>query len=333
MMTSVLAATSAGDPAPSAPARISGAIASWRRANTVTLCPPFNRFRAIGAPIAPSPITPTCAISSLCSLFALRCSLFDSSFSFFVFRSQLPPLAPAPPLPLPRGIPSRRRRSCSPASAGWCARRQRRRGRTVARGSTATTAGTAVSKNAYPPRDHGSCSQLTDDHAISSLFFKLSQDSSRAMREGPSASSIARVAALAPPPASSVRMRSALLLVSVPNRADRKRGSESSRRAPPAPWCAIELQRGFRRGSIPDCCHCLPLNLGKIRLELNVAQRRRRQRADEVIEPRLVYAPIRFERGRDAVSRLSHASKDRPQLERGIPAPLRELQEDDRCRR
>ena len=63
-----------------------------------------------------------------------------------------------------------------------------------------------MSKNAYPPRDHGSCSQLTDDHAITSLFFKLSQDSSRAIREGPSASSIARVAALAPPPASSVRM-------------------------------------------------------------------------------------------------------------------------------
>ena len=176
------------------------------------------------------------------------CSLRFSRLASLALSSSAlrPPLALAPPLPLRRAIPSPRRRSCSPASAGSCARRQRRCGRTVARGSSASDGGNCVSKNAYPPRDHGSCSQLTDDHAISSLFFKLSQDSSRTMREGPSASSIARVAALAPPPASSVRIDPALLLVSVPNGADRKRGAESLEACPA---CATARDRTAARFS------------------------------------------------------------------------------------
>ena len=47
------------------------------------------------------------------------------------------------------------------------------------------------------------------------------------------------------------------------------------------------------------------------------AQRRRRQCADEVIEPRLVHPPVRFQRSRDASSRLSCASENRSQLEAG----------------
>src|SRR5687767_14705392 len=63
IVTSQRDARSAGEAAPAAPTAMSGAMASARRANTVTLCPRFNKLRAIGAPIAPSPITPTLAMT------------------------------------------------------------------------------------------------------------------------------------------------------------------------------------------------------------------------------------------------------------------------------
>ncbi len=62
IVTSLCDAAPAGEAAPCAPAAMSGAIASARRANTVTVCPRFKRLRAIGAPIAPRPITVTLAI-------------------------------------------------------------------------------------------------------------------------------------------------------------------------------------------------------------------------------------------------------------------------------
>src|SRR5688572_15910713 len=67
-VTSQRDARSAGEDALAAPAAMRGAIASALRANTVTVCPPFNKLRAMGAPIAPSPITPTLAMRSFPSL-------------------------------------------------------------------------------------------------------------------------------------------------------------------------------------------------------------------------------------------------------------------------
>src|SRR5262245_60160391 len=55
---SLCEATAAGLAAAWAPASMSGAIASGRRAYTVNECPALRRFRAIGVPIAPRPIKP-----------------------------------------------------------------------------------------------------------------------------------------------------------------------------------------------------------------------------------------------------------------------------------
>src|SRR5262245_14915423 len=62
MMMSLVVATCAGDSPAIAPAVTSGAIASGRRAHTVTVWLWLNRLRAIGAPMVPSPTNPMVVI-------------------------------------------------------------------------------------------------------------------------------------------------------------------------------------------------------------------------------------------------------------------------------
>ena len=62
-VTSLAAATSAGDPAPVAPISRSACIRFGFRFQTVTLKPAFKRFAAIGPPMIPSPTNPTRSIA------------------------------------------------------------------------------------------------------------------------------------------------------------------------------------------------------------------------------------------------------------------------------
>jgi hypothetical protein len=59
MTTSLRDATCDADSPAAAPAATSDAMASLRRAHTVTAKPCFNRFRTIGVPIVPSPMNPS----------------------------------------------------------------------------------------------------------------------------------------------------------------------------------------------------------------------------------------------------------------------------------
>ena len=143
------------------------------------------------------------------------------------------------------------------------------------------------------------------------------------MRDGPSAASISRVAALAPPPASSVR---------IPPAASRRGCSSFPSHTAPI-GSGVPNARGlprFRHGARSNCravfvaapylttavaCRCSVRQGG---LEHDVADRRRRHRAHEIVEARLVDSRPFDSSAAVTPSRVcDDAAKDRLQTDSG----------------